>query len=291
MENVSLDDPHAESAIISALDQGDYYVLCSSMFSTRDLWGFLIPTETLIPLGTVLRLDPPLKASRITDPLRIDGANLDIHLKHNGEVLPGSWIRFDSNRAQYPEFTLSACTGPEVNNKFWMAQANHIFAQLETASNFKDYLVVDRIVFILRCLPNTYNTREPEGYLFVCPAEEFRLGPDSFQWPYRPAYWSLNPSGTFPLSTEDANMLGFPIIHIETCIHGDSWGDRVYDELRRFHQGKGLNPESQEGAINLGYPLYKLSDEEVPLACVELDWPWHCNLKDTALCQKLGHYL
>jgi hypothetical protein len=173
-------------------------------------------------------------------------------------------------------------------------------------------VVVDGIEFTLRCLPNTYNTREPEGYLFVCPAEEFRLGPDSFQWPYRPAYWSLNPSGTFPLSTEDASMLGFPIIHIETCIYGYSClNDGIYDALRRFPQGKGLNPESQEPAINLGYPLYELADEEVPLACCkpkfnkpiplfsllylkvesEFGHRSRCNLQDTALCQKLGHYL
>ncbi|KAJ7369201.1 hypothetical protein DFH08DRAFT_833313 [Mycena albidolilacea] len=282
MENVSLDNPHAESAIISALDQGDFY-----------LWDVFIPNETLIPLGTVLRLDPPLKASRITDPLGIDGANSDIHLEHNGEVLPGAWIRFDSNRAQYPQFKLSAYTSPKVNNKFWMAQANHIFAQLETTSNFNNYVVVHRIEFILQCLPNTYNTREPEGYLFVCPAEDFRLGPDSFQWPYRPAYWSLDPSGTFPLTTEDANMLGFPIIHIETYIRGYSWDDGIYDALWRFQQRKGLNPGSQETAINLGYPLYRLADEEVPLACFEpRTWRGRqCDLKDTAVCQKLGHYL
>ncbi|KAJ7369192.1 hypothetical protein DFH08DRAFT_833295 [Mycena albidolilacea] len=290
MKNVSLDDPHAESAIISAFDEVDYYnALCvlSAHFT-----AISVSIEILMPLGTIFRLDSPLKASRITDPLGID-TNLDIHLEHDGEVLPGAWIRFDSNRAQYPEFKLSAYTRPKVNHKFWMAQANHIFAKLETTSNFENYVVVHRIEFILKCLPNTCNTREPEGYLFVCPAEEFRLGPDSFQWPYRPAYWSLDPSGTFPLSTEDANMLGFPIIHIETYIDGDSWRDRVYDALWRFQQGKGLNPESQETAINLGYPLYKLA-EEVPLTCVEFK-PWvygnRCDLKDTALCQMLGHYL
>jgi hypothetical protein len=90
IENVSLDDPHAESAIILALDQGDYYALCSSVFSKRELWDVFIPPETLIPLGTVLRLDSPLKAIRITDLLGINGANLDIHLEHDGEILPGS---------------------------------------------------------------------------------------------------------------------------------------------------------------------------------------------------------
>jgi hypothetical protein len=62
-------------------------------------------------------------------------------------------------------------------------------------------------------------------------------------------------------------MLGFLIIHIQMRIRGSYWDDEVYDGLRRFQQGKGLNPESQEAAINLGYPLYKLADEEVPLAC------------------------
>ncbi|KAJ7369212.1 hypothetical protein DFH08DRAFT_833355 [Mycena albidolilacea] len=297
MENVSLDNPRAESTIISALDQGDFYALCSSLFSKTELRAVFISTETLIPLWTVLHLDSPRKASTITDPLGINGASFDIHLEHDGEVLPSSWMRFDSNRAQYPEFRLSAYAGPlKVNDseKFWMAQANHFFAQLETTSNFKDYVLVKRVQFILRCLPNIYNTHKAEGYLFVSPAEEFPLGPYSFQWPYRPAYWSLSPSGTFPLSTEDANMLGFPIIHIETCIQGYFSDDRFYGALRRFQQGKGLNPESQETAINFGYLLYKLSDEEVPLTCVEVEARRdgiQCDLKDTALCQKLGHYL
>ncbi|KAJ7871825.1 hypothetical protein B0H14DRAFT_3131718 [Mycena olivaceomarginata] len=264
MENVSLDDPHAESAIISAFDEGDYYNALGWPTKSRVV---SVSIEILLPLGTIFRLDPPRKASRIADPLGIDGANLDIHLKHDGEVLPGSWIRFDSNRALYSEFQLSAYTSPGVNNKFWMAQANHIFAQLETTPNFENYAIVDRIEFILRCLPNTYNTRELEGYLFVSPAEDFQLGPYSFQWPYRPAYWSLDPSGTFPLSTEDANMLGFPIVHTETHIDGCSWNDRDYNALRRFQQAKRLNPESQETAINLGYSLYRLADEEVPLTC------------------------
>ncbi|KAJ7369190.1 hypothetical protein DFH08DRAFT_833286, partial [Mycena albidolilacea] len=266
MENVSLDDPHAESAIISAFDEADYYNALGWMARSQVI---SVSIGILMPLGTIFRLDSPRKASRITDPLGIDGANLDIHLKHDGEVLPSSWIRFDSNWNHYREFKLSVRYrarvetnwGPVETWKFWMAQATRIFAQLGTTSNSEDYVHVDRIDFILRCLPNTDYTSiyQPGGYLFVCPAEDFRLGPDSFQWPYRPAYWSLDPSGTFPLSTADANMLGFPIIHIETCIRGSSWDDGVYDALRRFQEGKGLNPESPEAAINLGYPLYKLA--------------------------------
>jgi hypothetical protein len=76
------------------------------------------------------------------------------------------------------------------------------------------------IQFTLRLLRHTYNTHEPDGYLFVCPPENFRTGPDAFQWPGCPAYWSHDPSGAIRFSTEEATILGFPMIHIETVIHG-----------------------------------------------------------------------
>jgi hypothetical protein len=89
-------------------------------------------------------------------------------------------------------------------------------------------------------------------------------------WPDSPAFWSLDPSGAAPLSTEDAKILGFPVIHIDTFIYGFSWDHNVYDGLHRFHQGKGFNPETEELARYLDYPLYKLSTGVVgPFACGE----------------------
>ena len=101
----------------------------------------------------------------------------------------------------------------------------------------------------------------PEGYLFVCPPRDFHTGTENanlYQWPACPAYWSLNPSGADRLSTEDARNLGFPTIHIETIVTGCSWDRSVYEGLRRFHEGKGLDPESREVARQLGYPLYEV---------------------------------
>ena len=121
------------------------------------------------------------------------------------------------------------------------------------------------IEFRLHCLPNTYNPHEPEGYLFVCRSEDFRTGLDSLQWPDYPAYWSLDPSGAVRLITEDAKILGFPIIHIETRIYGHSWDNSVYDRVSQFHRGRGFDPASQERAIHLGYPLYELLSGVVSL--------------------------
>ncbi|KAJ6464444.1 hypothetical protein C8R45DRAFT_499814 [Mycena sanguinolenta] len=131
---------------------------------------------------------------------------------------------------------------------------------------------------------------EPGGYLFLCPPEDFCAGPTLYRWPDCPAYWSLDPSGGVRLSTENAESLGFPRIHIETEMRGYSWDNSVYEGLRRFHRGKGFDPDGQDVARRLGYPLLELSTEEVaPLAYRDVDS--RCNLEDSELCQQMGHYL
>ncbi|KAJ6526102.1 hypothetical protein B0H19DRAFT_1275952 [Mycena capillaripes] len=42
------------------------------------------------------------------------------------------------------------------------------------------------------------------------------------------------------------------------------WDSSVYAGLRQFHRGKGFEPDSQDVAQNLGYPLYELSDQINP---------------------------
>ncbi|KAF7337255.1 hypothetical protein MSAN_02278000 [Mycena sanguinolenta] len=150
----------------------------------------------------------------------------------------------------------------------WLAQANRMFTELEKNVHVEDYVCAGDIQFILRCSPNKRHIN-PEGYLFVCPARDLRTSNEAhanlYQWPACPAYWSLDPSGADCLSTEDAKILGFPTIHIETNVKGCSWDRSVYRGLRRFHEGKGHNPESREAARRLGYPLYEVLSDRVPV--------------------------
>ncbi|KAJ7340577.1 hypothetical protein DFH08DRAFT_658284, partial [Mycena albidolilacea] len=95
-------------------------------------------------------------------------------------------------------------------------------------------------------------------FLFLCPPTDFQIGPSSFKWPECPAYWSLDPFGTDPLSWEDAANLGFPSLQLFTRIRGRSWDAGVYAGLRQFHQAKGFDPESQDVARHLGQPLLEL---------------------------------
>ncbi|KAJ7111706.1 hypothetical protein C8R44DRAFT_563485, partial [Mycena epipterygia] len=69
-------------------------------------------------------------------------------------------------------------------------------------------------------------------------------------------YWSLDPSGVERLSTAEAEQHGFPDLELNIWVYGKFWNGIVYSGLRLFHMGKGFDPETQELARHLGYPLF-----------------------------------
>ncbi|KAJ6492285.1 hypothetical protein C8R45DRAFT_1096302 [Mycena sanguinolenta] len=96
--------------------------------------------------------------------------------------------------------------------------------------------------------------------------------PSSFRWPACPVYWSPDSSGVDRLCPEEATLLRFPPIEFSITGFGYSWDARVYEGLRQFHQGKGLDPYSQNVAQHLGLPLVQLpSQRDVPFAYVNSD--------------------
>ncbi|KAJ7928252.1 hypothetical protein B0H13DRAFT_1704522, partial [Mycena leptocephala] len=72
-------------------------------------------------------------------------------------------------------------------------------------------------------------------------------------------YWSLDSSGAERLSPEEAAELGFPCIQLHTSIYADYWEAEVYAALRQFHRAKRFDPDSQDVARHLGYPLFQLT--------------------------------
>ncbi|KAJ7809793.1 hypothetical protein B0H14DRAFT_2607840 [Mycena olivaceomarginata] len=169
-------------------------------------------------------------------------------------VMANGWIRLNSRDAKNLDIEISMHV--EINSEAWLTQANHLF-NLRQSSTFENYVLVTDVLFNLRCINNNQKTSQFEGYLFLCPEDDFQTGLSSYQWPHRPAYWSLDPSGVDPLTVEDAKNLGFDTIHIETFVDGISWDDTVYHGLRRFYAGKGFDPDSQDLARLLGYPLFE----------------------------------
>ncbi|KAF7353140.1 hypothetical protein MSAN_01501500 [Mycena sanguinolenta] len=297
LESVSLDAPDSEDIIVSSLSKEQYHELCSRL-SIAQHHCFQISTECPVGPGIFRTGSQYGTCVSITEPLQILPKE-ELHWHNYGnapdELLPNSWIRYN-----FPQmFTLQL----ELNlwfpsyasyaiRKAWLAQANHILAELQELEHVEDYVCVDEVGFTLR-IADMHHI--PEGYLFVCPPQDFHTGTEPhatlYQWPACPAYWSLDPSGADRLSTEDTGILGFPTIHIETLICGYSWDCSVYQGLRQFHEGKGHDPESQEVARRLGYPLYEVLSDPVPFPAHEVQGPWSCEQDDPALCRSLGHYL
>ncbi|KAF7353197.1 Kinase-like protein [Mycena sanguinolenta] len=287
LENVTVDAPDSEDIIISSLGEAQFHQLCSELpiAQPQDL-----QSSTEHPAGPgIFRSDSQCGTwLRVTESLILPEKEIDWndpYGKAPGELLPNS---YDSGRADTLQLELRLSFWAHGIAKAWLAQANSIFAELEEEADIEVYVCVDELQFILRIA----DTRHvPEGYLFVCPPQDFHTGIEPqvhlYQWPVCPAYWSLDSTGADRLSTEDARMLGFPAIHIETTMFGYSWNRGVYNGLRRFHQGKGFDPFSREVARQLGYPLYEVLSDRVPFPARK----GLCNFQDPEHCRELDHFL
>jgi hypothetical protein len=104
----------------------------------------------------------------------------------------------------------------------------------------------------------------PDGFLFLCPGNDFQDRPSSFRWPLCHAYWSFDPSGAERLNAEEATQHGFPYIRLITTIDTWYWDASVYAGLRQFHQANGFDPDNQNVARHLRNQLYQLSSETDP---------------------------
>ncbi|KAF8181421.1 hypothetical protein K438DRAFT_1841074 [Mycena galopus ATCC 62051] len=179
------------------------------------------------------------------------------------EVIETGWTRITSEVAADSESDfvwVHSLQDNDVLSEEWLSQANHVFNRLGILSNFENYVVLNEIEF--RLTISQLMRDPPEGFLFLCPPEDFRIGDTlSFKWPDCPAYWSFDPSGTERLSMDEAVSFGFPTLGLSRLIRGNWWDANVYASLRRFHQAKGFDPDSQDVARHLGYPLFELSRE------------------------------
>ncbi|KAJ7340596.1 hypothetical protein DFH08DRAFT_1082209 [Mycena albidolilacea] len=160
------------------------------------------------------------------------------------------------------------CRVRDFDPTYWLSQANHIFKHLRISSNSEDSVVLHCVSFDISISWTTADP--PEGFLFLCPPEDFRVSPSSFKWPECPAYWSLDPFGADPSCWEDAANLGFPSLQLCTQITGPSWDASVYAGICQFHQGKGFDPDSQDVALHLVHLLYELpSETHIPFAHID----------------------
>ncbi|KAF7337011.1 hypothetical protein MVEN_02137700 [Mycena venus] len=262
----SLGGPGQDAQIIEFLTLNQYHDICHGDLRQSRCISILSPVT--VNLGAVISCSPgdqlddlgeiaclPVYAERSAYAYR--WSTLDTSRVNVGEVMDDSWTRCASGDLPFSKMGLWAsapCTG------FWLSQANHIFSHLQILSNHQNYALVEEIVFEI-VIASAITAEPPEGFLFLCPPEDFHIGLASFRWPDCPAYWALDPLGTERLSMEDATGLGFPLILLSTRIEGSSWDAGVYAGLRQFHEANGFDPESLDVAMHLGHELYEFSGE------------------------------
>ncbi|KAJ6528883.1 hypothetical protein B0H19DRAFT_533185 [Mycena capillaripes] len=268
--------PNTEAKIIESLTLEEYHHICHWFLG--HVRFVRTSTPTALNLGTVICCP-----SKNWPEDSVEIAWLPNRKSYSGswntppgvaiQITEDCWIRLNSSDVLNTIVSLLIFVHPQS----WLSQAYHIFSCLQITSNFDDYALIYTIRFEIAISASEEET--PAGFLFLCPKEDFNVGPFSFKWPECPAYWSLDPTGAERLNAEEATELRFPSFQLSTEIRTVTWDASVYAGLRQFHTAKGFDPDSQDVARDLGLPLYQLSNEvDVPFA--------HVGDKD--LCAKEG---
>ncbi|KAJ7734051.1 hypothetical protein B0H14DRAFT_511811 [Mycena olivaceomarginata] len=195
-------------------------------------------------------------------------------LMRSGEgtsILENGWIRVNS-ACVAEQYRRRVSCDADVCFEGWLTQSGHIFNTLDIKSNLEDYLQVYAIDCYLQLLGPIKNL--PPGYLFLCPLTDFETEVSrSFRIPDCPAYWSRDPIGA-ELNPEEARNLGFPDLAWRMECGGAFWDNSTYTGIRQFDEGKGFDPNTQEVAVQLGYPLFQVSCErQDPVACRKSNSP------------------
>ncbi|KAF8145167.1 hypothetical protein K438DRAFT_1872542 [Mycena galopus ATCC 62051] len=264
-------EPLPDSKIIASMSIDDYHTICWYHFSRPQF--FLISSHASVKLGAIYRCTSGDELDNAVETACIhDGGTHDsgwwLRAKR-ATIMENGWTRVDSCDAADRRLSLEIWS-PE-GFRYWLTQANHIFNSLEITSNYEDYVLITQINCHLNVLGSKKGT--PAGYLFLCPLADLELDiSGQFRLPECLSYWSSDPSGAKRLTTEGAKALGFPNIKVEMWAEGYSWDGSVYVGLHQFHEGKGFDPDSQDFARHLGYPLLWLPrDLDASFARVDVE--------------------
>ncbi|KAJ7813368.1 hypothetical protein B0H13DRAFT_1665550 [Mycena leptocephala] len=68
-------------------------------------------------------------------------------------------------------------------------------------------------------------------------------------------YWAFDPAGFDRLTHDVAEDFGLPAVEFSMYLWGRKWDEHDYDMVRDFHIAKGFDPDTQDAAIAMGYPL------------------------------------
>ncbi|KAF7340338.1 Reverse transcriptase-RNase H-integrase [Mycena venus] len=197
---------------------------------------------------------------------------------HN-EVMPTGWTRVEYlDNPEYLLLWMSVQLREEDNvMKWWVSQQNYVCKHLQNAigaeEDYRPLHLITRIDF--DCILDTrldgftlqgtfmMNAPQHQAYLFLFPPQvelvddQFTvMNPDDSE----KYYWSFDPTGLKRLTREVVEDIGLPTPQFSVEVLGQRWDERTLDMIHEFHTVKGFNPDSQDVATAMGYPLVDIKD-------------------------------
>ncbi|KAJ7096993.1 hypothetical protein C8R43DRAFT_1049041 [Mycena crocata] len=251
---ITLLGPDKEATIISSVTLDHFHEICYWFLSKMD--DYALDRDMLVLLGGIARLDSassqnPLEIAHVPDCniFRDSGwrqRRACVETVENLMCLENGWtrVRYSGRLSLYRTVSVADAMG-----FWWLVQANSVLRHLKGTTSYNDIVFASSVHYALEIDADELT----EGYIFLCPLEHLGAGePSQFRRPECPAYWARDPSGR-----ENKTRLRPALFKAE--IWGWTWDETVYSGLRKFHAGKGFDPESKDVALHLGMPLYQLS--------------------------------
>ncbi|KAF7340340.1 Reverse transcriptase-RNase H-integrase [Mycena venus] len=196
--------------------------------------------------------------------------------------MPTGWTRVEylDNPDQNPYF-LEMEAGldyyyEENVMKWWISQQNYVCKHLQCAIDANDRRPLHLITGIdFHCILNTQldgftlqgtfmtNAPQHQVYLFLFPPQvelvdgQFIIMNPNDSEKY---YWSFDPTGLEQLTHEMAEDIGLLTPQFFVRVIGWKGDESTLDMIREFHAAKGFDPDSQDVAIAMGYPLVDIKD-------------------------------
>ncbi|KAL0565925.1 hypothetical protein V5O48_016094 [Marasmius crinis-equi] len=167
-------------------------------------------------------------------------------------------------------FTLG-CNGRSLKLEFdwvepmdgWLAQALSIFHAhgIPLEGDMHEYKLVcpEKLT---GTLSNSYAKRRrredsPTIYLFIPPLSTT-------------TFWSCDPNGQNPITTDLCHHLGLPISLSLECWE-ISWGTESYEELQAYQIARGFDPNTTEFARHNRYRIYEITNQPLPSRFEEIE--------------------
>ncbi|KAF7340336.1 hypothetical protein MVEN_01952800 [Mycena venus] len=161
------------------------------------------------------------------------------------EVMPTGWTRVEylDNPNRYP-YLLQMKAGLDDHYeknvmKSWVSQQNYVCKHLQCA---------------IGSIKHTSSYFPPQ--LELVDGRFTIMNPDDSE----KYYWSFDPTGLKWLTRKAAEDIGLPTPQFSVKATAWMWDKSTPDMICKFHAAKGFNPDSQDAAIAMGYPLVDIKD-------------------------------